>query len=112
MRARTRETNATPPCPGPPVRTTSTGAPAFVAAATRRSTVPAVRPPWSSGTVSVEHVNPCVRGQGREPVSRGAGAAVAALPAAGAVRDTLAVVAGLPPPPQPLTVTAATRAMP
>src|SRR5215472_14853435 len=71
--AASRETNGTPGCPGPPVSSNSTprGAAALSAAATCSRSVPRRWPKWSSGTVSVEQVNPVIRGHGWGWVSRG-----------------------------------------
>ncbi len=56
----TRGSAGKPGCPGPPVRSSRTPRGAFVlsAVATASASVPGRRPEWSSGTVSVEHVNP------------------------------------------------------
>src|SRR3954470_9526712 len=77
MRTRERATKSTPPCPGPPVRATSTplGASALSAAATARRRSPGVRPDWSSPTSSVEHVKPFASSHGCETVRRGGGPA-------------------------------------
>src|SRR3954468_1243292 len=77
MRTRERATKLTPPCPGPPVRATSTplGASALSAAATARRRSPGVRPEWSSATTSVEHVKPFASSHGCETVRRGGGPA-------------------------------------
>jgi len=107
MRRRVRGTNATPPCPGPPVRATSTplGASALSAAATCRSTCPGVRPAWSSGTASDEHVKCGAAGHGCEPASRGGRAGATAV----VVRAVVLWTALLPPPPH--AVIANARAM-
>src|SRR3954462_1026633 len=62
----TRESVGTPGWPGPPGSTSSTprGALALSAAPTARWSVPRTRPEWSSGTSSVEQVNPGAWGHG------------------------------------------------
>src|SRR3954471_22779846 len=69
----TRASAGTPGCPGPPVIRSSTprGARTLSAAATASRSDPLVPPPWSSGTVSVEHVYPGAPGQGAFAASVG-----------------------------------------
>ena len=116
MRARWRGMKSTPPCPGPPVRATSTplGASALSAAATARRRSPGVRPEWSSGTTSVEHVKPVALSHGCEPVRRGAGPAGGACCASLVAAAVLVVerAVSLPPPPHPATTAAITARTP
>ena len=67
--------NGTPGWPGPPVRNSSTprGALVLFPAATWSRSVPWTCPPWSSGTVKNEQVNPATPAQGWGSASTGPG---------------------------------------
>src|SRR6478672_10323929 len=110
MRARERGTKATPPCPGPPVRLTSTplGAFGLSAAATASRRSPGVRPEWSSGTSSVEHVKPFALSHGCETVRRGGGPAGGDCCLALTAALVECVVAPPPPPPPHAAIARAT----